>query len=182
MLAAPGGPVVGGEGHVRLAGEQRDGLGQVAGPDAGFADRRAAQGQDVVQVVRGVLGHAQGAPVGEEDVHLGGRLGAGRELEDDAYAVHRLLLAGAGDVQGGRDERDGAGGAAHAEAAAELALRAAGQVLAVHVGLAAVPGGAGVDALGDGVLHEVGGREHGNGVAAGDAAGAAEVVDVGGWV
>src|SRR5690606_11249811 len=63
-LAAPGRPVVGGEGHVGAVGEQGDRLGQVAGPEAGVADHGAAQGQDVVQVVGGVLGHAQGAPVG----------------------------------------------------------------------------------------------------------------------
>jgi len=121
----------------------------------------------------------RGAPVGEEEVHLRRGLGAGGELEDDADAVDRLLLAGVRDVEGGRDERYGAGRGAHAQAAAELAVRAAGQVLAVHVRGAAVHRGARVDVLRDGVLHEMGGRDHGNAGAVADAAGAAEVVHVG---
>ena len=47
-------------------------------------------------------------------------------------------VTGVRDVEGGRDERYGAGRGAHAQAAAELAVRAAGQVLAVHVRGAAV--------------------------------------------
>ena len=70
LLAAPRGPVVRGEGDVGVVGEQVDGLVEVARPDAGVADRRAAQGEQVVQVVRGVLGHAQRPAVGEEEVHL----------------------------------------------------------------------------------------------------------------
>src|SRR5690606_36227859 len=103
------------------------------------------------QVVGGVLGEAQGAPVGEEEVHLRRGLGAGGELEDDADAVDRLLLAGAGDVEGGRDQRYGAGRGDHAQTAAELAFRGAGPVLAVHVRGTAVHGGAGLDVLRDGV-------------------------------
>ena len=37
----------------------------------GVADQRAAQREQVVQVVGGVLGHAQRPAVGEEEVHLG---------------------------------------------------------------------------------------------------------------
>ena len=83
---APGGPVVGGERDLGPV-VQHDRLAQVVRPDAGVAHDRAAQGQDVVHVVGGVLRHAQGAPVGEVEVHLRGRLGVRRHLEDDPHSV-----------------------------------------------------------------------------------------------
>jgi hypothetical protein len=42
LLASPGGPVVGGEDDVGVVPEELDRLLQVAGPDAGIADLRAA--------------------------------------------------------------------------------------------------------------------------------------------
>ena len=60
-VAAPGRPVVRGEHDVGAVGEAVDGLGQIARPAVRVADQRAAQRQQVVQVVGGVLGHAQRA-------------------------------------------------------------------------------------------------------------------------
>ena len=109
LWGAPGGPVMRGERHIRLVGEQLDRLGQVAGPDPRVADLRAAQGQQVVQVVRGVLGHAQRPLVREVEVHLCGSFGAGGHLEHDPDPVQDFLLAGTGDVQGRCDQAGRAG-------------------------------------------------------------------------
>ena len=119
--------MVRGERHVGLAGEQLDRLGQVAGPDPRVADLRAAQGQQVVQVVGGVLGHAQRPLVREIEVHLRRALGAGRELEDDADPVQDLLLPGAGDGAGRRDQAGRAGRPARAQPDPQRAGRALGQ-------------------------------------------------------
>ena len=100
----------------------------------------------------------------EAEVHLGGCLGARGELEDDAYAVDDLLLAGAGDVHGRRDEGHGAGGAGGAQAAADLAVRPLGEPASVHVDGAPGHGGTGVDVLADGVPEEAGRRQHRYGV------------------
>ena len=91
---------MGSEGDVGLVAEELDGLVQVASPDPGIADEGAAQGEQVVQVVGGVLGHAEGGELREEEVHLRRRLGAGGELELDLDAVEHLDLSGVGDVEG----------------------------------------------------------------------------------
>ena len=96
-------------------GEQLDRLGQVPRPDARVADQRAAQREQVVQVVGGVLGHAQRSLVGEVEVHLRRGLGARRHLEEDADPVEDFLLAGAGDVEGRRDQARRAGRRARAQ-------------------------------------------------------------------
>ncbi len=182
VVEAPGGPVVGGEGDVVPVPEELDRLVEVAGPDPGVAHDRAAQGQDVVHVVGGVLRQAQGPQVGEEEVHLGGGFGAGGELEDDADAVDRLLLTRAGDVERGRDEGDRAGGGGHAQSGADLPVGRLGQPVPVHEHRAAAHGVARVDVLADGVLQESGRGQDGHaGLGPGreDPAGAAEVVAVG---
>lgn len=116
----------------------------------------------------------------EAEVHLGGCLGARGELEDDADAVDDLLLAGAGDVHGRRDEGHGAGGAGGAQTAADLPLRSLGELRSVHVDGATGHGGPRVDVVADRVAQEAGRREHRNGVVVGrqDAACAAEVLAV----
>jgi hypothetical protein len=58
-LPAPRRPVVRGEHHVELVAPQRDRLGEVGRPRLGVAHLGAADGEDVVQRVRGVLGGAQ---------------------------------------------------------------------------------------------------------------------------
>ena len=136
-----------------------------------------------MQVVGGVLGHAERGAVGEQEVHLGGCLGARGDLEDDADAVEGLLLAGAGDVPGRRDERDRAGRGGHPQAGAHLAGGSGGQGRAVHVGGTSPHRRAGVDVLGDRVLDEALGGEdrHASGgdvVARDHPAHATEVVDV----
>ena len=127
LVGAPGRPVVGGEGDVGVGAEQLDRLVEVARPDPRVADQRAAQGQQVVQVVGGVLGHAQGAVVREEEVHLGRRLGARRHLEDDPDAVDDLLLAGVGDVDASAAIRPSVPSEVRdAQAGADLPARARG--------------------------------------------------------
>ena len=156
-------------------------MASVPRPDAGVADDGAAQGRDVVRVVRGVLGQAQGAQLGEGEVHLGGRFRARGELEDDADAVERLLLAGADDVVGRRNEADGAVRGGHAEAGADLPLGRLRQPVAVHEDRAAGHGVARVDVLADRVLQEPGRGEDRNallGTGRQDTARAAEVVGV----
>ena len=182
-VGPPAGPVMLGEHHVAAGGEHADRLVEVGRPAVRIADQGAAQREDVVQVVGGVLGHAQRAPLGEQEVHLGRRLGVGRELEHHVDAVDRLLLAGAGDVDRRRDQRHGAGRRRLAQPGADLPGGALGQQRAVHVRGAAGHRSARVDVLADRVLEEPVGGEHGHAagrhvVGRDDAACAAEVVDV----
>lgn len=133
-VAPPGWPVVGGEYDVGAVGEGVDRLGEITGPGVRVAHHRAAQGQQVVQVVGRVLGHAQRAETREIEVHFGGRLGAGRHLELDLHAVDRVGFTGGFDVDGGDDDGDLAGGRRLAEPAADLTHWPARQQGAVHVG------------------------------------------------
>ena len=114
-------------------GERVDGLGEIAGPAVRIAHQRAAQRQQVVQVVGGVLGHAQRAELREVEVHLGGRLGARRHLELDLDAVDGVRLTRLADVERRHDQGDLTGGPDLAQPAAHLPLRAAGQRGPVHV-------------------------------------------------
>ncbi len=121
--------------------------------------------------------------LGEVEVHLRRRLGAGSHLEDHADAVDGLLLAGRGDVEVGRDQGDRAQRGRLAEAGADLAVWSAAQLRPVHVGGAPPHRGAGEDVLGDRVVGEAGRRQHrdpalGHLLGGDDALGAAEVVDV----
>ena len=159
LTGAPGGPVVRGERHVGLAGEQPDRLVQVSRPDPRVADLCAAQGEQVVQVVGGVLGHAQRPLVREPEIHLGRAFGAGRELEDNADPVQDLLLAGAGDVAGRRDQAGSAGRSARAQPDPQRAGRAPGQADSGVVVAAAQHRDPGVDVLRHRVLQEMLGRE-----------------------
>ena len=171
--------MVRGEHHVGLAAVQLDGLGQVPGPGVRVSDHRAAQRQQVVQVVRRVLGGAERALVREVEVHLRRRLGAGGELEDDPHPVDHFLLAGARDVQGGRDQRDRSGRGGQAEPGADLPGRAPGQLGAVHVDGAPGHRSARVDVLADRVLQEPGrGDDRDAGALGHHPAHAAEVVTV----
>ena len=71
----------------------------------------------------GVLGHVEHAEPRIEHVHLGRRLGVGRELEDDLHAVDRVLLDRLHDDLVGAIS-DGAARDALAEAGVDLAARA----------------------------------------------------------
>ena len=64
-----------------LVAEEVHGLGDVPGPATGVADLSAAQGHEVVHVVRNVLRQAEGALGGKVEVHLGRALGTRRQLE-----------------------------------------------------------------------------------------------------
>mgnify|MGYP006899958509 CR=1 FL=1 len=117
-------------------------------------------------------------------MHLGRRLGAGRELELDLDAVDDVGLAGLADLQRGHDQPHLTGGGGLSEAAAHLPGRPAVERGAVHVTGPAGHRGAGVDVLLHGVFGEVLGRDdhHLAGVdggLAGHPQHAAEVVDVG---
>ena len=87
--------------------------------------------------VRRVLGHACGLEIGEVEVHLGGRLGARGDLEDDAHTVDGLLLAGVRDVHRRWHERHRAHRSGHAEPDAHLTGGAGAEVGCIHVGGAA---------------------------------------------
>ncbi len=182
LLPAPDRPVVRGEHDVGGGAEELDGLGQVAGPVVRVAYLGAAQREQVVQGVGGVLGGAQGGVVGEVDVELGRGFGARGHLEHHADPVDGLALPGAGDVDGRRGEGDRARGGRGAQPRADLPARTLGQGGAVHVRGAAAHGGAGVDVLADGVLQEPLRREHRHAgrdlLDADHALDAAEVVDV----
>ena len=182
-LVTPGGPVMGGEHHVGAVGEGVDRLGEITRPGMRVAHQRATQGQQVVQVVSCVLGHAQRAELREVEVHLGGRLGARRHLEFDLHAVDGVRLTRLSDVDGRDDDRDLAGRRGLPETAAHLALRSAVQHGAVHVGRTARHGRARVDVL----LHRMLGKafrgkhRHLAGIHVrlrGDAEHAAEMIDM----
>jgi hypothetical protein len=182
-VRAPARPVMLGEHHVAALGEEPDRLVQVARPAVRIAHDRSAQGKHVVQVVGGVLGDAQRPPLGEQEVHLRRRLGVRRELEHHVDAVDRLRLTGPRDLDGRRDQRDGARRGRLAEPGADLPGRALGQQRAVHVRRAARHRAAGVHVLAHGMLEEPLRGEHGHAarcdvVRRHHAARAAEVVDV----
>ena len=183
-LAVPGRPVVRGEHDVELVAPQVDRLGEVVRPGVRVADHGAADGQDVVQRVGGVLGRAQGAEVGEVEVHLRRRLGARRHLEHDPHAVDRELLAGGGDVDRRGDQRRLTGGGGLPQPGADLSVRPLADRGAVHVAGAAGHRGPGEHVLRDRVLHEALGGDHRHPAGvdvllADDALHATEVVDVG---
>ena len=155
VLGAPGRPMVRGERDIGTHGEQVDRLGDVAGPDAGIADLRTPQGEEVVQVVGDVLGQAQHPTVREEEVHLRRRLGAGSELEDDPHTVEDFLLPRLGDVESRREKADGSLRSRRTQAHADAAGRSDGEACAAVVHAATQHRHTGVDVLRDGVLQEV---------------------------
>lgn len=91
----------------------------------GVADQCSAQGQQVVQVVGGVFGHAQRTETWEVEMHFGGSLGAGRHLKLDLHAVDCVGLTSLPDVDGGHDDRDLSRRRNLTEPAAHLLLRSA---------------------------------------------------------
>jgi hypothetical protein len=97
--------VVGGEHHIGAVGKGVDRLGQISRPGVRVANKRATQRQQVVQVMRGVFGHAQRAESREIEMHFGGRFGAGCHLEFDLDAVDGVSFTGALDVDGRHDQR-----------------------------------------------------------------------------
>jgi hypothetical protein len=104
--------------------------------------------------MRGVLGHAQGAEVGEEDVRLGRCLAPRRHLEHHAHPVDHRLLTGCRDVMRRREDADRAGRRRLPQPGADLALRATRKGRAVHVRRPPGHGGPGVDVLAHRVLQE----------------------------
>ncbi len=154
LLVAPRRPVVGREQDVAAVTEPDDGLGEVLRPDMGVAYHRAAQGEQVVQGVGGVLGHAEGPVPGDVQVHLARGLGAGGHLELDLDAVEGVGLSSCGHQECRDDDARLPGGGALSQTCADLTLRAAGQGCAVHVGGPTRHRGAGVHVLCDRVLQE----------------------------
>ena len=151
---SPGWPVVRREDDIGPGAEQPHRLTEIAGPGARVADLGAAQGQDLVQGVGGVLGHAQRPGAGKEDVHLGRGFGAGCHLEDHADTVDNGLLAGVRDVDGGRQQRDRAVRGGHAQPGADLPGRSCREVSRVDVRRAPRHRRARVDVLRHRVLQE----------------------------
>ena len=151
---------MGREHDVGTVGESVDGLGEVTRPGVRVADQGAAQGEQVVQIVGGVLGHAQCAETREIEMHLGGRLGARRHLELDLDSVDGVRLAGVGDVDGRDDDGDLAGGWGLAKPATDLPLRSPFQQGAVHVGGPPGHRRSGVDVLLHGMRGEALRRQH----------------------
>ena len=142
-----------------VAAEQLDRLVQVARPDPRVAHLGAAEGEEVVQVVGRVLGHAEGTVVGEQEVHLGRCFRAGGDLEEDPHAVDRLLLTCVGDVHGRGDHAQRTFRGPDAQPRADLAARAGTDDIAVHVAGTPGHGRAGVHVLGHRMLHETLGGE-----------------------
>jgi hypothetical protein len=182
-LGTPTRPGVAGEDGVGVGTEQLDRLVEVPGPDPRIADQRPAQGEQVVLGVAGVLGDEQRAPVRKKEVHLRRGLGSGRELEDEADAVDRLLLARLRHVDRRVDHAHRADRCRIAQARGHPAARAGLEQRAEHVARAPAHRDPGVDILAHGVLGEAHRGQHRHparlDVLVGDhPAGAAEVIDV----
>jgi hypothetical protein len=95
--------MMGREGDIGSVGEHLDRFRDVARPVPSVPYLSTAQGEQVMEIMCGVFRHAQCPSVWEEEVHLRGRLGPGRDLEDHPDTVQDLLLAGVSDVECGRD-------------------------------------------------------------------------------
>ena len=155
LRVAPHRPVVGLELDVGASAVEVDGLVEEVRPLERIAHQRAAQRQDVVQRVGGVLRHPHGAELREVGVHLGRRLGAGRHLEHHAHAVDGDFLAGLLDFASRHDQARRSRRRGLAETAVDPALRVAWQQRAVHVDGAAAHGVAGDHVLADRMFGEV---------------------------
>ncbi len=157
---APRGPVVLRDEHVAVGAEALERVAEMRRPGARVAHLGAAEGQQVVHRLGGVLGQIQHPLLRQEEVQFGWRLGVGRELEHHRHAVDDARLEGLGDRGGGRDDR--APGRAEAvdlaETGVDRAARTAGQGRAELVGGAAAHGVAGDHRLGDHGVHESGRR------------------------
>ncbi len=159
-FTAPGRPVVGCEDHVGAVGERIDRLGEVARPGMRVTHQRAAQRQQVVQIVGGVFGHAQGAELREIRSASRRGFGARRHLEFDLHAVDGVFFPGRTDVDSRVDDGDLAGRWRLAEPAAHLRLRSTFEQCAVHVGRTAGHRRSCVDVLLNGMLGEALRGEH----------------------
>ena len=127
LVVAPHRPVMALELHVGLVAVEIDGLVEIARPLERIAHLRAAQREDVVQRVGGVLRHPHGAELREVGVHLGRGLGAGRHLEHHAHAVDGDFLAGPLDLAGRLDQAGRSGRCRLAKTGVDAALRIARQ-------------------------------------------------------
>ena len=132
-LTTPGRPVMRGECDIGAIGESVDCLGQISRPSSRVAHQRTAQGQQVMQVVSGVLGHAQRPETREVEMHFSRRLSAGRHLKFDFDAIDGVDLTGRGDVKGRHDDGDLARRGVLTESAPHLATRPAFEQGAVHI-------------------------------------------------
>ena len=177
-------PVVRLERHLGLAAVARERFHEVVRPGVAVAHLRAAQGVQVVQRGRAVLGNPQRPVAGEPRVHLGGSFGAGRHLELHGHAVDGARLARRRDDIVRREVGDGARGLPHADADGQLAGGRGFQERAVLVARAAPHGVASVHVLGHGMLGEALRHDDGDGALGDllfghDALDAAVVVHVG---
>ena len=182
-LAPPGRPVMRGEHDVSAVGEGVNRLGQVARPRVRVTHQGAPQRQQVMQVVSGVLGHAQSPEAREIEMHFGGSLGPGCHLEFDLHTVDGVLFTGRSDVDGRDDDRYLTSGRGLAESAAHLVRGSAGQQGAVHVRRPPRHCRTGVDVFLHRMFDESFGCQHRDRAAVhvrlrGDAQHAAEMVDV----
>ena len=137
--------------HVREAVER--GV-DVLGPVERVSHRRTAQGVDVVDGAGDVLGTPEGLPLGEPGVHLGGRLGVGRVLEDHLDAVDGEVLEVLADQHVGRDQAGIAMGHVLADRLVHMAEGAARQQGAVLDAAAPAHGITREDVFGNGFVQE----------------------------
>lgn len=146
-VVAPVRPVVRLEDDLNIIAEQRLRLGDIAGPGVRVADLRAAEGIEVMERAGAVFRHPEGLALREVGVHLGGRFGAGGELEDGLDTVQRRLEQVVGDLIRGRQIADAALHDGQADADREAPLLALAQDGAVLVHRAPLHGGADEDVL-----------------------------------
>src|SRR5208283_1463956 len=127
-----------------------------------ITDWRAAQRVNIVQRRDDVLGHPECLHFRYVRVHLPWRFGIRRVLEDHLDAINLKLLDGCLDVAARRDQARGAGRDGLAEALTNITVWTGRQQQSVLVEQPPIHRVAGVNVLGDRVLHEIDGSNDGN--------------------
>ena len=154
---SPTGPVVRREHHVAVGSVDLERFVDVLAPLQGVTNLCPAQGVEVVHVGGAVFRHAQRAPFGEENVHLGGGLGTGRDLEHHAHTVDGDFGTRGFDVTSGSYQRHARqGGKTFAESGVDVSLFVLGQERTVHVRGTSQHGRTGQNVLADGRFEESG--------------------------
>ena len=153
-LAAPHRPVMLAAHRLGLAAPQMQRLVEIFRPRQRIAHVGAAERQQIVEIMRAVLGEVQKLVARQEEVHLRRRFAVRRHLEFEFDAVDDALVAGRHDQIGRPQQRDRARRHGLAEAAIDLPAHALGEEWPELVLRPAQHRRARNDVLGDGVLHE----------------------------
>ena len=98
VVGSPCWPMMRGKRNITAGSEHRNAFVEKTCPRMCVAYECTTQRHDVVQVVRCILGHAEGSKIGEVKVHLGRSFGARSHLEHDAHTIEHKFLSGVSDI------------------------------------------------------------------------------------